>query len=709
MEKNMETDLERLARISGTAPVPSFGLQPLPQAMGEGGGEGDGDGDGDSGKGEPKIDDPVDPPVPLEPVKPTTHGTNPATGLPYISVEAADIKIQENIKKEIEADRELGDITKDAGSVPWYERLIRWLGRTISGIGAGTAGAGGGPIASGGAAMMASSASDELMDQIFGPIEGRAEKAAEMLQEALDEADGDKQEAAKILRERVAAEKKAIEDKKKSNGPGGKPPAGPLGSEKNEDGSAQAAPQPMGKATLAPSTVPQQTELQKFAADKAAEAERMKALVKSYNPNADLQRYTPIDVTVAKTPAEAEQIRQYNNLLAASARSQTIADEASNALRSAPGITDSWSQYYNPADYRSTAAQAQAAQAAQTTVGPAATISGDYQADLSQLAGYNSGIATSDARDNSLEAMAMSQNRALGLAPSVAELSYKQNLDALASQQAAAQATQRGPGASAGLEALSRQAASMGQGAVNQIAVAKAQEQQAAETAYAAQANQVMIEDQKKAAQEKTNELNQLVNLTQASLANAKNRLEADQFNASAVNEVNKLQATLSQQTSALNAQLSNNTNLQNASMQNQSNLANAVNALEASRYAGTQAQNVSNLQATTARGDIKNIAEWQTGANDTELSTRNQVAGGAGRLSDSQKTFEINEKNINDIRERWNINRDDAIAAAKAAEEHKVTMTVLTSLKSEIDQYRSEGKSMKEAIDEALKNKKEE
>jgi hypothetical protein len=305
--------------------------------------------------------------------------------------------------------------------------------------------------------------------------------------------------------------------------------------------------------------------------------------------------------------------------------------------------------------------------------------------------------------------MAMSQNRALGLAPSVAELSYKQNLDALASQQAAAQATQRGPGASAGLEALSRQAASMGQGAVNQIAVAKAQEQQAAETAYAAQANQVMIEDQKKAAQEKTNELNQLVNLTQASLANAKNRLEADQFNASAVNEVNKLQATLSQQTSALNAQLSNNTNLQNASMQNQSNLANAVNALEASRYAGTQAQNVSNLQATTARGDIKNIAEWQTGANDTELSTRNQVAGGAGRLSDSQKTFEINEKNINDIRERWNINRDDAIAAAKAAEEHKVTMTVLISLKSEIDRYRSEGKSMKEAIDEALKNKKEE
>lgn len=668
------------------------------------------------------------PPVTLEPVDPNnTTGRDPRTGLPFVTVDDAEA----HRKQQVDYQKKFTETAAKEVETGWWERFVR---ATVGGAGrvaAGVATTPAGPLAQGAAVSAAPAFTDWLMDKFFGTAEEKAANRAKVQQyvdDSLEESGGNNKLAYEKLKAKLGQHVPIPPEKSTSSdgkSPGGAPPPGTKSTEirendptlKNQAGTTATGttttvtPAPMGKAiTVAQQEAIRQSELEKFAQSKAGQAANMNTLVQSYNKNADLRQYTPIDISVAKNPTEAEQIKRYNDLIAASARSQAIADQATSAISSAPKPTDAWSQYYKPDSYQAQAAQAQAAQSQYTNVAPAQTISGNYQADLSDLQRYDSQIATSEARANSLDAMNMTQRRAQGLEPSVAELSYRQNLDALAAQQAAAQATQRGPGAAAGQEALMNQAASMGQKAVNEIASARAQEQQAAETAYAAQANQIMIEDQKKAASEKTNELQQLVNITQGKISNAKNVLDADKFNADAINAVNNLQATLSQQTANLNAQLANNVNIQNASAQNSTNLQNAMQALEASKYAGDKAQNLSNLIATTARSDAKDISELQSLANSDNLAVRKAVANAMATLGMNQATIKNNEQNVNDIRTRWGISRDDAIAAAKAAEKHGVDLAYLNLSKSIVDEIRNKsGGDFGKEMEKYIISKKEE
>lgn len=515
-----------------------------------------------------------------------------------------------------------------------------------------------------------------LVNIFSGTEEERLQKSQDLWDKAVTEAGGDVDYAKQLIGQGWNPENNTVISKSGDGAPTNKYQI--ENRKKDESGIAPIEFKPATVTSSAPVVDP------KAAADAQRQAEllRVQGLVTGYNKTANQAQYTPVDISTATSPMQAEAIKKYNDLIATGAKSEAASLAASAGLQSATQLDstnrDAWKQYFNPADYKATAAQASAAQSAYTPVTQASTISGNYQGDLSRLSGYDSTIQASSERAAALDAENMFKQRALGLAPSVAENSYLQNMDKLIKSQAAAAAGTRGQNSVLAQEAAARSAAAIGQQAVRETAGLRAQEQQAAETAYAAQANQIMIEDQKLAAQAKSNELQQLVNITQANLENAKSRLESDKFNADAINEVNKLDAQLRTQTSNLNAQLQNSVNLQNASAQNQVSLQNAMQSLEAAKYAGTSAQSALQSQAALERADIASQYGYTTDAANTLASNLTKVASATGTMASGNQSADAAKAAFEESVRRYNAGQITEAEMRRAAEDYRTTATLV-------------------------------
>jgi hypothetical protein len=395
-------------------------------------------------------------------------------------------------------------------------------------------------------------------------------------------------------------------------------------------------------ATTAPvqAKTPEQVAQEAKTATQTAEQKRFDDLVKLYAPNA--KGFSPLDITTASTPKEAEAVKKMNDLIALSAKSGAIGDKAkadlSNLSKLTPENRDAWLAYYNPSAAVSSGASASGASAsaaqgqatlasmAPTEVGEVAQATGEYQTDLSPLTTYDSTIARSDQRARSVGLADMMEARARGEVPSVAAEQYKAGLDRLLQSQQAAVASQRGPASALALRGAQTQAGQMGQQAVRETAILRLQEQKEAEERAAAQSNLIMIEDQKLSSQEKMNELNQRIQIVSADLQNTRNVLDRDMFNAEAMNKVNMLEAQLRTDVEKLNAEMQTNASLTNAELATRASIASAQNATQASiasadnmtkssianagiasdlqQFAGTQAQQALQAQQTQQRYD---------------------------------------------------------------------------------------------------------
>jgi hypothetical protein len=421
----------------------------------------------------------------------------------------------------------------------------------------------------------------------------------------------------------------------------------------------QAAPVPV--APVAPVKTPEQIATEQAQATNAAEKARFEALVKSYNPMANMEQFSAVNVGTAKNPTIAEAEKKMNDLIALGARSDAVGQQArtdlSQLTQMTPENRDAWLQYYRPQDYVATAAQGVAGQAATPNVAQAQQMQGTYQGDLSALRNYDSQIARSSERENAVQLGDLLMRRAQGLEPSVAELSYKQNLDALSAAQGAAAGSMRGQDRALGLRSLAGNVSQQGQKAVGDTAILRLQEQQAAEQAAAAQYNAIMIEDQKVSSQEKINELSRSINLVQGELANAQNTLEKDKFNADAINTSNRLEAQLRSQVDMLNAQQRTQASLENASMQTNVSLQNAMKALEANKWAGTAAQSSLENQLALERGD------WTRGYT-TQRDSLADIYGSTQGVAKDLAT-------IGAAQEGWQIS-SDRLSAEKSWEDAK-------------------------------------
>ena len=264
---------------------------------------------------------------------------------------------------------------------------------------------------------------------------------------------------------------------------------------------------------------------------------------------------------------------------------------------------DAWKNYFKGVEgYKANVTEAE-----KSFVTPTASLTGQYQADTSSMRDFDPIIATSEERARAVRAGQMMEDRATGKAPSVAELSYEQNLNKLMQSQQASSAAQRGSSNPLAMRSVAQQASQLGQQAVMDTAIAKAKEQQEAEAAMAAQANQVMIADPQKSAQQKQMELESKTNTLQAELQNAKSILEKDMFNIEAQNKVNQLQAQLDSNLLQFNAQQKNVTELQNVQSQ-----------LQATQYAGSQEQQemLTRLQAdsTSKANELQKTIQYTQG-----------------------------------------------------------------------------------------------
>jgi hypothetical protein len=493
-----------------------------------------------------------------------------------------------------------------------------------------------------------------------------------LYQAAMDKAGGDPALAARILRGEDVSQPPTT-GATPQNAPSSTPPTSPSSDKEPEKRGPEArgdkATPQEGQVAQTAAAAPPSAGVGKFAAapaaptaqqaSDAAERARFEALVRSYNPQANMSQFTPASVSAAENPLIADAIRQANTLQASQAQSQAFADQERARLagltKYTPESRDVWKQYFNPADYKAQAAQAQAAQAGMTTVAPAVTATGSYQANLAQMQGYDPTIQRSDQRAQAVELQQMAMDRAKGLKPSVAEESYLGNLDRLMTSQAAAAGSVRGQDRALAMRNLAGTAVQQGQQAVRETAILRMQEQQAAEQAAAAQSNAIMIEDQKLASQEKVNELNRNIQILQADLENQKSLLTRDTFNAEAMNKANQLQAQLDSQTRQLNAQLQNQANLQNASMQTNVSLQNALQALEASKYAGTMAQTSLANQMEQERKD------WQLGysAGRQPIEDTQKISGslmeGLASIGGGQANRGLQQKQIDDAMARFN------------------------------------------------------
>ena len=368
-------------------------------------------------------------------------------------------------------------------------------------------------------------------------------------------------------------------------------------------------------------------------------------MIKGYNPNADMDRFSQFNPeSLTDSALLQESLRQGQQLQGKQAEAQAIRDNTLKGMEDWTKLDastrDAWKEYYDPSKYQATAGQsgrtvvdgasqvggdykadlsslkgydpkigltnqdswknyfkgvdgyeAQATTADRTQVAPALNLTGDYQADLEAIRGFDPTIQASEERARAVKAGQMMEDRATGKAPSVAELSYLSNLDRMMAQQQGATASQRGASGALAQRAVAQQSAGLQQQAVRDTAIARAEEQRQAEIAMAAQANQVMMADQQKSAQEKQLQLQQKIEMTNQQLSNAKMTLEKDMFNADAQNKVTQLQAQLDSDLAKYNSGLETNVEL-----------ANISNQMSMTQYAGGQEQQkmLTQLQADT-------------------------------------------------------------------------------------------------------------
>jgi hypothetical protein len=358
----------------------------------------------------------------------------------------------------------------------------------------------------------------------------------------------------------------------------------------------------------------------KAAADKAkadaasAENKRFQDLISLYG---GMKGVNPLDISVLDNPKEIEAAKKVNDLIALSAKSGQIGQQArtdlNNLTKMDASNRDAWLQYYNPAAAQAsgasasgasaTAAQGQAtlASMAPTEVGEVSQATGSYQTSLDPLTSYDPTIARSEERARSVGLADMMEARARGEVPSVAAEQYKAGLDRLLQSQQAAVASQRGPASSLALRGAQTQAGQLGQQAVRETAILRMQEQKEAEQLAANQANLIMIEDQKLSSQQKLNELNQRVQIVSADLQNTRNILDRDMFNAEAINKVNMLEAQLRTDVEKLNAEMQTNASLTNAEMQTRASIASAANSTQASIASADNATRASIASAQNA------------------------------------------------------------------------------------------------------------
>lgn len=443
----------------------------------------------------------------------------------------------------------------------------------------------------------------------------------------------------------------------------------------------------------------------------------------------------PIDISGAANPTTAEGMKQLNDMLVGVGQQGKLSQSAITALQNAPKLTeenkDAWLKYYNPEQYQSKAALAQASQGTATStaadkataaqagfedVQNANLISGMYEGDTSRLGGYDPTIEKSAQRADALAALEMSKKRALGVTPSIASEQYRQSLDDLSKQQASAAAGVRGPDRILALRNVAEKAAEMGQKAVRDVAILRMEEQLNAEKMFTEQANAIMLEDQRVASQEKVNQLNQLTAWTEAELKNATNRLEKDRFNADSLNKVNELRANLKNQQLRLNAELQNNVNLQNAENQTQVNLQNArlatevsqnnaklltevslqnaakttdvdlqnaLNVLNSDKWAGDQAQKSLLDWQTQARKDIADQygvgRDWidaLTGA--TKTTGQSLMQSGAAEAGNATQL-----QQLADVSDRWNKEQEGLRQQREAAQQLAYVQTGLAAGKT--------------------------
>ena len=408
-------------------------------------------------------------------------------------------------------------------------------------------------------------------------------------------------------------------------------------------------------------------------------------LIKSYNPNANIQQFGMVDPKMlgedsnAALEAGLEQLRQME---AKRAETQAIRDQSLKAAdawtKLTEGNRDAWKQYYDPSKYSATAQQAQASTANfrefdpaslvdRTTVNPAVLALGDYTVEGERLRDFDSTLQTSDQRAATTRALGMMEDRATGKAPSVAELSYLQNLDKLINTQQGAMASQRGASNPLAMRSIAQQSAQMGQQAIRETAALRAEEQRQAELNMAQQANTIVAEDQKRIATQKQMELENNIAYTNVLLQNAKNELDKDMFNADAQNKVSQLQASLDAQMKEFNANAMNVRNIENTRLDNQMRIENArnltdvskvnaqlgtdvsvqnaANALRGDTWAGDQAQTALMNQLAQERADTMARYGISRDALGTEMDILNQLANQELGLGSAQKGWDYQKQ----------------------------------------------------------------
>jgi hypothetical protein len=461
----------------------------------------------------------------------------------------------------------------------------------------------------------------------------------------------------------------------------------------DRDGAVSSTPTAAPVAPAAPVKTPEQIAAENASVSNEAEKKRFESLVKSYNPMANMEQFSAVNVGTAKNPTIAEAEKKMNDLIALGARSDAVGQQAradlSQLTQMTPQNRDAWLQYYRPQDYVATAAQGVAGQAATLNVAQAQQMQGTYQGDLSALRNYDSQIARSSERENAVQLGDLLMRRAQGLEPSVAELSYKQNLDALTAAQEAAVGSMRGQDRALGLRSLAGNVSQQGQKAVGDTAILRLQEQQAAEQAAAAQYNAIMIEDQKVASQEKIDELSRSINLVQGELANAQNTLEKDKFNADAINMSNRLEAQLRAQVDMLNAQQRTQASLENASMQTDVSLQNAMKALDANKWAGDSSQAALTSQINLERGDWTKGYDTRMRSLADAMDATKAVAGSLATMGSAQEGWKISEDQQAFTQSKWADDRKRIDAAASEVEKQKTTDMVINLIeKASKDPY---------------------
>ena len=417
----------------------------------------------------------------------------------------------------------------------------------------------------------------------------------------------------------------------------------------------------------------------------AAENTRTQQLLKSLNPQANGSQLDTISISSSTNPTQQAAIGQLNDVLVQGATAQALRDRAQANLTNITALTptnaNAWQQYYQPTNYTSTAAQALAAQAEGTTVGPASLVNGNYQASLADINGYNPSIQAGSNTAAELQAQQMYQNQALGLTPSIAATQYQSSLDQLLAGQQAAAAANRGPNQALGIQAAARQAAQTGQQAVNQVAAARLAEQQAGLQGYANTAQAITGQQNQLATQSSANALQQAIQQTSAQLQNAQTQLSADSQNANAKNAVNTLQAQLSQQTSALNAQLANTVALQNAQMKTTVGTQNAANLLSANQYAGTQAMNaLANMTHQPAALQTSNYGYGQNAMNTGIDTSKSAAQILAGNIAPTDINQAISDVKAAEIAKEFGVTTAQVQAAMKAKQEGLTTEAIITA-----------------------------